>query len=51
VNLTAVPVGFLLGGVLGLVLSPSMTIVAVGAAMLLFGLVIWTPHVRSVATT
>ena len=46
-NLTAVPVGFLLGGVLGLVLSPSATIVAVGAAMLLFGLVIWTPHVRS----
>jgi hypothetical protein len=47
-NLTAVPVGFLLGGVLGLVLSPSATIVTVGAAMLLFGFVIWTPSVRSV---
>jgi hypothetical protein len=50
-NLTAVPVGFVLGGILGLVLSPSMTIVAVGAAMLTFGLVIWTPQVRSPATT
>ncbi len=50
-NLTAVPVGFLLGGVLGLLLSPTVTILAVGAAMLLFGLVIWTPHVRSAATT
>lgn len=48
-NLTAVPVGFLLGGVLGLVLSPSATIVAVGAAMLVFGLVIWSPRVRAVA--
>lgn len=47
VNLTAVPVGFLLGGTLGLVLSPSSTIVAVGAAMLLFGFVIWTQPVRS----
>jgi MFS family permease len=46
-NLTAVPVGFLLGGVLGLVLSPSVTTVVVGAVMLLFGLVIWTPPVRS----
>jgi hypothetical protein len=46
-NLTAVPVGFLLGGVLGLVLAPSATIVAVGGAMLLFGLVIWTSPVRS----
>jgi MFS family permease len=50
-NLAAVPIGFLLGGVLGLVLSPSATILAVGAAMLLFGLVIWTPPVRSAATT
>jgi hypothetical protein len=49
VNLTAVPVGYVLGGVLGLVLSPSATIVVVGAAMLLFGLVIWTPQVRSAA--
>lgn len=50
-NLTAVPIGYLLGGTLGLLLSPSATIVAVGAAMLLFGLVMWTPQVRSVATT
>ncbi|TDV57699.1 MFS transporter [Actinophytocola oryzae] len=50
-NLTAVPVGFLLGGTLGLVLSPSLTILVVGVAMLGFGLVIWTPQVRSAATT
>jgi hypothetical protein len=49
-NLTAVPVGYVLGGVLGLALSPSATIVVVGAAMLMFGLVIWTPRVRNATT-
>lgn len=48
-NLTAVPAGFLLGGIVGLVISPSLTILVAGVGMLLFGLLAWANPVRSVA--
>lgn len=45
-NQTAVPVGFLVGGVIGTILSPPPTIFVVGLAMLVAGTVVWAMPVR-----
>jgi hypothetical protein len=49
VNMTAVPAGFAVGGLIGLVLSPASTLLAVGLLMILPGILILSRSVRETA--
>ncbi|MBM9504218.1 MFS transporter [Actinacidiphila acididurans] len=49
VNLTAVPAGFAVGGVAGLLISPASTIFVVGLLMILPGILILSRSVRATA--
>ena len=48
VNLTAVPAGFAVGGVAGLILSPASTILVVGLLMILPAVLILSRSVREI---
>jgi hypothetical protein len=47
--MTAVPAGFAVGGLIGLVLSPASTLLAVGLLMILPGILILSRSVRETA--